>query len=54
MQSRSMNVAAAGARTMCMSISTAIATSVTQPGELVGLPPSGPTSCLGITIPVVT
>jgi hypothetical protein len=53
MQSRSMEVAAAGALTMCMSISTAIATSVTQRGELVGLP-SGPTSCLGITIPVVT
>jgi Putative MetA-pathway of phenol degradation len=74
MQSRLMRVAAAGALSICMGTSTAIAASVTQPGELVGLPSgaplppglyfantadwgcrnSSPTSCLGITIPVVT
>jgi Putative MetA-pathway of phenol degradation len=67
-------VAAAGALSMCISIGTAVAGSVTQPGETVGIAagaplPQGlyfantadwgcrntdPTSCLGITIPIVT
>ncbi|MGY4434907.1 hypothetical protein ACVWWO_007384 [Bradyrhizobium sp. F1.13.1] len=74
MHSRLIGVAAAGALTMCMSIPTAIAASVTQPGETVGVTAGAPlpeglyftntadwgcrnstsTSCLGITIPVVT
>jgi hypothetical protein len=74
MQSRLMRVVAAGALSICMCTSSALAASVTQPGELVGLPSgtplspglyfantadwgcrnSSPTSCLGITIPVVT
>ena len=74
MQSRLMRVAAAGALSISMGTSSALAASVTQPGELVGLPSgaplppglyfantadwgcrnSSPTSCLGITIPVVT
>jgi hypothetical protein len=74
MQSRLMKVVTASALSICTGISTAIAGSVTQPGELVGIPsgtplPPGlyfantadwgcrntnPTSCLGITIPVVT
>jgi Putative MetA-pathway of phenol degradation len=65
---------AASALSLCISITTARASSVTQPGETVGVPageplPQGlylantadwgcrnasPTSCLGITIPVVT
>jgi hypothetical protein len=69
-----MRVAAAGALSISMGTSSALAASVTQPGELVGLPSgaplppglyfantadwgcrnSSPTSCLGITIPVVT
>jgi Putative MetA-pathway of phenol degradation len=74
MQSRLIEVVAAGALSMCMDIPTALAGSVTQQGATVGspagtpLPPglyfantadwgcrnSNPTSCLGITIPVVT
>jgi hypothetical protein len=74
MQSRLMKAAAAGALSMWMGISAALASSVTQPGETAGAPagaplPQGlyfantadwgcrstnPTSCLGITIPVVT
>jgi hypothetical protein len=74
MQSRLINVATAGALSTCMAVSTALGASVTQPGELVGIPAgaplppglyfantadwgcrnSSPTSCLGITIPVVT
>lgn len=74
MQSRLMRVAAAGALSISMGTSSALAASVTQPGELIGLPAgtplppglyfantadwgcrnSSPTSCLGITIPVVT
>jgi hypothetical protein len=74
MQSRLMRVAAAGTLSICMGASSAIAASVTQPGELVGIPsgtplPTGlyfantadwgcrstsPTTCLGITISVVT
>jgi Putative MetA-pathway of phenol degradation len=73
-QSRLVRLLAAGTLTMCMSVSGAIAASVTQPGETVGAPagtplPEGlyfantadwgcrsstPTSCLGITIPIVT
>jgi hypothetical protein len=74
MQSRLVRLVAAGTLTMCIKVSTAIAGSVTQPGETVGIPtgaplPEGlyfentadwgcrntnPTSCLGITIPIVT
>jgi hypothetical protein len=74
MQSRLMRVTAAAALSICMGTSSALAASVTQPGELVGLPSgtplppglyfantadwgcrnSSPTSCLGVTIPVVT
>src|SRR6201991_1549739 len=74
MRSTLVRVAAAAALTIYLSISAAFASSVTQPGELVGLPSgaplppglyfantadwgcrsSSPTSCLGITIPVVT
>ena len=74
MRSKLMSVATAGVLSMCMSISTALAGSVTQPGETVGIPtgaplPQGlyftdtvdwgcrttnPTTCLGITIPIVT
>jgi hypothetical protein len=74
MQSRLMRLAAVGALLICMGISPAFAGSVTQPGELVGIPSgtpllpglyfantadggcrnTSPTSCLGITIPVVT
>jgi hypothetical protein len=74
MRSRLATLVAAGTLTMCMNVSTAIAGSVTQPGETVGIPtgaplPEGlyfentvdwgcrttnPTTCLGITIPIVT
>src|ERR1700753_2226786 len=73
MQRRLTIAATAGALSVCMGISTALAGSVTQPGETVGLSegaplPQGlyffntadwgcrnstPTSCLGITIPIV-
>jgi hypothetical protein len=42
MQSRLMRVAAASALSMCVSISTALGASVTQPGELVGIPAGMP------------
>jgi hypothetical protein len=42
MQSRLMRVATAGVLSMCMSISTALAGSVTQPGETVGIPTGAP------------
>src|ERR1700739_1453385 len=74
MQGRLMTAAAAGVLSMCTGIATALAGSVTQPGETVGIPtgeplPQGlyftdtadwgcrttsPTTCLGITIPIVT
>src|SRR3984957_11697736 len=74
MRNKLMNVATAIVLSTCMGISSALGASVTQPGELVGLPSgmplppglyfadtldwgcrtSNPTSCLGITIPVVT
>jgi hypothetical protein len=74
MQSRLIRILAAGALSICMGTSSSLAGSVTQPGELIGLPSgtplspglyfgntadwgcrnTNPTSCLGITIPVVT
>lgn len=42
MQSRLMRVTAAGALSICMGTSSALAASVTQPGELVGLPSGTP------------
>jgi hypothetical protein len=74
MQGRLMTAAAAGVLSMCTGVATALAGSVTQPGETVGIPtgeplPQGlyftdtadwgcrttsPTTCLGITIPIVT
>src|ERR1700757_5429099 len=74
MPRRLETVAAAGALLMCIGIGTAVAGSVTQPGETVGIAagaplPQGlyfantadwgcrntdPSSCLGITIPIVT
>jgi Putative MetA-pathway of phenol degradation len=74
MQSRLIGVVAAGALSICMGTSPALAGSVTQPGETAGIPtgaplPQGlyyenttdwgcrntnPTSCFGITIPIVS
>jgi len=74
MQRRLISVLTASALSTCIGAPTALAASVTQPGETVGAPagaplPEGlyfantadwgcrnstPTSCLGITIPVVT